>query len=63
MNRHDLITDGGYVGVQSYDVSLEKQKVDVVAAPDLPYSSVLEKIKKTGKTVSAGEADGQKMEV
>lgn len=34
-----------------------------MAAPDLQYGDVLEKIKKTGKTVSAGEADGQQMEV
>ena len=55
--------DGEVPGVKSYDVSLEKQKVDVVAAEALGYTDVLEKIKKTGKTVSAGEADGEKMAV
>ena len=35
----------------------------MVAAEALGYTDVLEKIKKTGKTVSAGEADGEKMAV
>lgn len=45
-------------GVQSYDVSLEKQTADVVTGDDTSYEQVLEKIKKTGKTVNSGEADG-----
>ncbi|KAF7845748.1 hypothetical protein BT93_L0832 [Corymbia citriodora subsp. variegata] len=45
-------------GVKSYDVSLDKQTATVVAADNLDYSTVLEKIKKTGKKVNSGEADG-----
>jgi copper chaperone len=44
--------------VQSYDVSLDKQTAEVVASDDLQYETVLEKIKKTGKEVKSGEADG-----
>lgn len=36
-------------GVESFDVSLEKQAVDVRAT--VPFETVLEKIKKTGKEV------------
>ncbi|SHO77543.1 Cytosolic copper metallochaperone [Malassezia sympodialis ATCC 42132] len=36
-------------GVQSFDVSLEKQTVDVRAT--VPFETVLEKIKKTGKEI------------
>ncbi|GAM89714.1 hypothetical protein ANO11243_077530 [Dothideomycetidae sp. 11243] len=45
-------------GVKSYDVSLEKQSAHVVAEPSLDYATVLEKIKKTGKQVNSGSADG-----
>jgi copper chaperone len=31
----------------------------VVAAPDLDYETVLKTIKKTGKKVNTGEADGE----
>ena len=45
--------DGAYelltIGVQSFDVSLEKQTVDVRAT--VPFETVLEKIKKTGKEI------------
>ncbi|WFD40013.1 Cytosolic copper metallochaperone [Malassezia japonica] len=40
-------------GVTSYDVSLEQQTVDVHAT--VPYDTVLEKIKKTGKEVISGK--------
>ncbi|KAI9832966.1 MAG: Cytosolic copper metallochaperone [Phylliscum demangeonii] len=47
-------------GVKSYSVSLEHQTATVVTAEDsgLDYDRVLATIKKTGKTVVAGEADG-----
>jgi copper chaperone len=45
-------------GVKSYDVSLETQTATVVAESTLPYETVLKTIKKTGKKVNTGEADG-----
>lgn len=50
-------------GVESYNVSLETQTAEIVAAESLDYETVLEKIKKTGKKVKSGEADGQEMAV
>lgn len=47
-----------FTGVKSYDVSLESQTATVVADDSLAYEKVLETIKKTGKTVNSGEADG-----
>ncbi|PMD27054.1 iron copper transporter [Hyaloscypha hepaticicola] len=46
-------------GVKSYEVSLDTQTATVVAAPDLAYETVLKTIKKTGKKVNTGEADGE----
>lgn len=46
-------------GVKSFDVSLDSQTAKVVTEPTLDYNTVLEKIKKTGKKVNSGEADGQ----
>ncbi|PHH92290.1 hypothetical protein CDD83_8104 [Cordyceps sp. RAO-2017] len=43
-------------GVDSYEVSLEKQSARVVTA--LPYETVLEKIAKTGKKINSATADG-----
>jgi len=46
-------------GVKSYNVSLETQTADIYTSDDsLSYETVLEKIKKTGKAVNSGEADG-----
>ncbi|GAB7344929.1 hypothetical protein MBLNU457_3364t1 [Dothideomycetes sp. NU457] len=45
-------------GVKNYDVSLDKQTAHIVTEPSLDYSTVLEKIKKTGKKVNSGSADG-----
>lgn len=45
-------------GVKKYDVSLDTQTADVTTDDTLSYEQVLEKIKKTGKTVNSGEADG-----
>lgn len=50
-------------GVKSYDVSLDTQTADVTTEANLSYEQVLEKIKKTGKQVKSGEADGQQMSV
>ncbi|RYP75368.1 hypothetical protein DL771_002464 [Monosporascus sp. 5C6A] len=49
---------GKLEGVKSYEVSLEKQEALVVAEPSLDYETVLRTIKKTGKKVNSGEADG-----
>jgi copper chaperone len=46
-------------GVKSFDVSLDTQTASVVTEPSLEYTTVLEKIKKTGKKVNSAEADGQ----
>ncbi|KAI0344294.1 copper chaperone taha, partial [Trametopsis cervina] len=40
-------------GVSSFDVSLDKQEVLVTGT--IPYDTLLEKIKKTGKEVRSGE--------
>ncbi|PSK33596.1 metal homeostasis factor ATX1 [Elsinoe australis] len=45
-------------GVKSYEVSLDKQTAHVVTEESVDYATVLEKIKKTGKTVKSGSADG-----
>jgi len=50
-------------GVKEYNVSLETQTADITAADSVAYETVLEKIKKTGKTVNSGEADGVAMAV
>jgi len=49
--------------VKSYDVSLDTQTAHVVTEPSLDYAIVLDKIKKTGKKVNSGQADGQAMDV
>ncbi|KAK5702218.1 Cytosolic copper metallochaperone [Elasticomyces elasticus] len=45
-------------GVKSFDVSLDTQTANIVTEDSVDYSTVLEKIKKTGKKVNSGEADG-----
>lgn len=40
-------------------MSLDTQTATVVAAPELTYQTVLKTIKKTGKKVNTGEADGE----
>ena len=45
-------------GVKAFDVSLDTQTADVTTEEGVDYASVLEKIKKTGKKVNSGEADG-----
>ncbi|KAI9790949.1 MAG: Cytosolic copper metallochaperone [Candelina submexicana] len=46
-------------GVKSYDVKLDSQTADVVTGEALDYDTVLKTIKKTGKAVNSGEADGE----
>lgn len=50
-------------GVKSYNVSLDSQTADIVTEDNVSYETVLEKIKKTGKTVNSGEADGRSMAI
>jgi len=50
-------------GVKNYTVSLDSQTADVTTEESVPYETVLEKIKKTGKTVNSGEADGVPMSI
>lgn len=51
------------IGVKSYEVNVKNQTAEVVAEPTLAYETVLEKLKKTGKKVTSGEADGVSKEV
>ncbi|KAL0263473.1 Cytosolic copper metallochaperone [Diplodia seriata] len=50
-------------GVKSHTVSLDSQTAEVTAADSLDYDTVLNTIKKTGKKVNSGEADGKTMAV
>jgi copper chaperone len=52
-----------FLGVESYNVSLETQTAEIHTVDSLGYDTVLEKIKKTGKKVNSGEADGEAREV
>ncbi|KAM0795064.1 hypothetical protein BDR22DRAFT_814174 [Usnea florida] len=45
-------------GLTSYTVSLENQTADVYT-DEVSFETVLEKIKKTGKTVKGAEKDGE----
>ncbi|KAI9801249.1 MAG: Cytosolic copper metallochaperone [Piccolia ochrophora] len=46
-------------GVKEFDVSLDTQTATVTAEESLDYDTVLQTIKKTGKSVKSGEADGE----
>jgi len=50
-------------GVKDFSVSLDTQTADVTTEDSVSYETVLEKIKKTGKQVNSGEADGIVMSV
>jgi copper chaperone len=50
------------LGVEKYEVSLEHQTAEVYT-DSLDYDTVLNTIKKTGKTVKSGEADGEARDV
>ncbi|KXL44016.1 hypothetical protein M433DRAFT_68741 [Acidomyces richmondensis BFW] len=45
-------------GIKSFEVSLDSQTATVKTEENVDYATVLEKIKKTGKKVNSGEADG-----
>jgi copper chaperone len=45
-------------GVKEFDVSLDSQTATIKTDESVDYTTVLEKIKKTGKAVNSGEADG-----
>ena len=52
------------LGVKKFDVSLDKQTAEVSTNDDsLDYNTVLSTIKKTGKKVKSGEADGKEMPI
>lgn len=44
-------------------MSLDSQTATVIAEPTLDYETVLKTIKKTGKKVNSGEADGESKSV
>ncbi|CAI7592916.1 unnamed protein product [Penicillium pancosmium] len=50
-------------GVKNFDVNLESQTAKITTEPGLSYDTVLATIKKTGKAVNSGEADGEKQAV
>ncbi|CAD0108556.1 unnamed protein product [Aureobasidium uvarum] len=54
-NFNITMTCGGCSGA----VERVLKKLDVITEPTLDYTTVLEKIKKTGKKVNSAEADGQ----
>ncbi len=51
-----------HAGLSSYKVDLDAQSADVYTE-SVPFETVFEKIKKTGKTVKGAEADGEAMTV
>lgn len=54
----------GYAtGVKSFDVNLDSQSAVVDTEESVSYETVLATIKKTGKAVNSGEADGQAMSI
>jgi len=63
MHNHTANSPHLPTGVKTYTVSLPDQTADVYADEGLGYETVLEKIKKTGKAVTGGEADGKGMDV
>jgi copper chaperone len=50
--------DRPFPGVKEFDVSLDSQTATIKTDESVDYTTVLEKIKKTGKAVNSGEADG-----
>jgi copper chaperone len=61
-HQQNFFAERGFsIGVKSYEVSLNEQTATVQAEPSLDYNTVLETIKKTGKKVKSGEADGVPM--
>jgi len=60
---YSSVTDAPWTGVKEYNVSLDTQTADITTTDSVSYETVLEKIKKPGKTVNSGEADGVTMAV
>ncbi|EFE44516.1 hypothetical protein TRV_00706 [Trichophyton verrucosum HKI 0517] len=58
-----MLTDSLNAGVKSFEVSLDAQTAQVITEPSVSYEDVLAVIKKTGKAVTKGEADGVEMAV
>jgi len=54
---------GSNAGVKAYDVSLASQTAEIVTDDSVPYLTLLEKIKKTGKRVNSAQGDGQLLAV
>ncbi|KAI4092120.1 MAG: hypothetical protein L6R37_007624 [Teloschistes peruensis] len=50
-------------GIENYKVSLETQSAEVWTGESVGFEAVLQKIKKTGKTVTGGVRDGVPVEV
>lgn len=50
------------IGLANYTVSLPDQTADVYT-DSVPYETVLEKIKKTGKEIKGAEKDGAVAEI
>ncbi|KAL8627517.1 hypothetical protein Q9189_006781 [Teloschistes chrysophthalmus] len=50
-------------GIENYEISLENQCADVWTGESVGFEAVLEKIKKTGKTVTGAWRDGVVVEV
>ncbi|PQE09582.1 heavy-metal-associated domain-containing protein [Rutstroemia sp. NJR-2017a WRK4] len=50
-------------GVKAYEVDLKGQTATVIGKSELDYVTVLKTIKKTGKKVNTGEADGKEESV
>lgn len=53
-----MLTKPPLPGVKEFDVSLDSQTATIKTDESVDYATVLEKIKKTGKAVNSGEADG-----
>lgn len=45
-------------GVKEYTVSLDHQTAEITTDDSVSYTTLLEKIHKTGKKINSGEADG-----
>ena len=57
-SHYHVANEPSLTGVKEFDVSLDSQTATIKTDESLDYSTVLEKIKKTGKAVNSGEADG-----
>jgi copper chaperone len=58
-----MLTTRATTGVKAHKVDLEGQTATVIGKSELDYLTVLKTIKKTGKKVNTGEADGKEESV